>query len=79
MLNWIDDYVANEVWLKTPKFNLSSILERGIEVLLVLDGFDELARDVAARLLSQSSAFVENWPTIQVVSTARPIELVGVS
>lgn len=79
LLNWIDDYVANAVWLKTPKFNLSSILERGIEVLLVLDGLDELARDVAARLLGQAAAFVEHWPTIQVVSTARPVELIGVS
>ncbi|MBW6484751.1 MAG: metallophosphoesterase [Syntrophobacterales bacterium] len=79
LLNYIDDYVANAVWLKTPKFNLSSMLDRGIEVLLVLDGLDELARDVAARLLRHSAALVENWPTIQVVSTARPVELVGVS
>ena len=79
LLNKIDEYVANEVWLKAPKFELRSILEHGVEVLLALDGLDELARDTAAHLLSRAAALVDNWPTIQVVSTARPIELVGVS
>ena len=79
LLNKIDDYIANEVWLKAPKFNLHSALEQRIEVLIVLDGLDELARDIAARLLSRAGALVDNWPTIQVVSTARPVELIGVS
>jgi len=79
LLNKVDEYVANDVWLKTPKFELKSILDRGIEVLLIFDGLDELERGIAARLLSRAADLVDNWPTIQVVSTARPIELIGIS
>jgi len=79
LLNKVDEYVANEVWLKTPKFELRSMLDRGIEVLLIFDGLDELERGIAARLLSRAADLVDNWPTIQVVTTARPIELIGVS
>jgi hypothetical protein len=79
LLSKIDAYIANEVWLKTPTFGLHSALERGIEVLIVLDGLDELARDIAARLLNRAAEFVDTWPTIQVVTTARPVELLGVS
>src|SRR5260370_596257 len=79
LLSKIDEYVANDIWLKPPKFRLHSILEQGIEVLLVIDGIDELARDQAARLLSGAAALADSWPTFQVVSTARPIELVSVS
>lgn len=79
LLNTIDEYIANEVWLKTPKFELSSVLNQGVEVLILFDGLDELERPIAGRLLNRAAALVDNWPTIQVVSTARPIELAGVS
>lgn len=79
LLNKIDEFIANEAWLKTPRFELNAALNQGIEVLIVLDGLDELERAVAARLLNRAATLVDNWPTIQVVSTARPIELLGVS
>lgn len=79
LIEAVDKFIANEIWLKTPVFELQEVLEQGIEVTLVFDGLDELSRDVASRLLNQAAALVEHWPTIQVVCTARPVELVGTS
>jgi hypothetical protein len=79
LLQSIDDYIIKEVLPRFPEVKLISLLEDQIEVLLVLDGLDELSRDVAARLLRQAAILPEHWPTIQVAVTARPVELVGVS
>lgn len=79
LLQSMDDYIIKEVLPSFPEVKLSSLLEDQIEVLLVLDGIDELSRDVAARLLRQAATLPEHWPTIQVAATARPVELMGVS
>lgn len=79
LLQSMDDYINKQVLPSFPEVKLSSLLENQIEVLLVLDGLDELSRDVAARLLRQAATLPEHWPTIQVAATARPVELVGVS
>jgi predicted MPP superfamily phosphohydrolase len=75
----VDNYIKDEVWLTSSNFTLEALLNEQVEVLIVLDGLDELARDLAGRLLARAAAIVENWPTIQIVSTARPVELVGAS
>jgi hypothetical protein len=79
LMTSVDDYIASEIQLTAPKFEISSILEERIELLLVFDGLDELSPSIAARLLSQAAALVDYWPTIQVITTARPVELVGAS
>lgn len=79
LIRSFDRYISDNIWLRTPKFDLHSTLETGIEVSLVLDGLDELARDVAARLLNRTASLVEHWSNIQVVCTARPVELAGAS
>ncbi|MDX2111678.1 MAG: metallophosphoesterase [Verrucomicrobiota bacterium] len=75
----VSNYVKDVVWLSSTHFTLEDLLNQQVELLLVFDGLDELPRDVAGRLLSEAAAIVENWPTIQVVATARPVELVGTS
>lgn len=79
LLTSVANYVTDGVWLKSNGFALEHLLDQQVEVLLVFDGLDELPRDLAGRLLSEASAIVENWPTIQVVATARPVELAGAS
>ena len=75
----VSNYVGNAVWLNGTAFTVENLLNQQVEMLLVFDGLDELPRDVAGRLLSEAAAIVENWPTIQVIATARPVELVGTS
>jgi len=79
LLSSVTNYVTDGVWLKSNGFSLEDLLDQQVEVLLVFDGLDELSRDVAGRLLSEACAIVENWPTIQIVATARPVELAGAS
>jgi hypothetical protein len=79
LLTAINEYVNDEIWFGVPKFDVISLLEHHVEILIVFDGLDELPRDIAARLLQEAAPLVNNWSTIQVISTARPIELVGVS
>lgn len=79
LLNSIDGYVTGQIWPHNPDIGISDLLNGRTEVLLVFDGLDELSRHEAARLLAQAATLVDNWPTIQVVCTARPVELVGVS
>lgn len=79
LLSSIDSYVTGQIWPRNSDVGISHLLSDRVEVLLVLDGLDELPRNEAARLLTQAAILIENWPTIQVVCTARPVELVGVS
>jgi predicted MPP superfamily phosphohydrolase len=79
LLHSIDNYINTDVAPNVPEFKISEVLNQRIEVLLVFDGLDELARDVAGRLLSKAAELPENWPTIQIVATARPVEMTGVS
>jgi hypothetical protein len=75
----VDEYFANQVAPAISQIKLKSLLESAIEVLLVLDGFDELDRNIAGRLLKQAASLPEHWPTIQIVATGRPVELAGVA
>ena len=79
MLVSVANYIKDAIWLESSDFSLEKLLDQRVEVVLVFDGLDELSRDIAARLLSEAAAVVENWSTIQVVATARPVELVGTS
>lgn len=79
LLKSIDTYINTEVAPNVNDIKISEILNQRTEVLLVFDGLDELARDSAGRLLSKATELPEHWPTIQIVATARPIEMTGVS
>ena len=58
---------------------LDTLLEQQIELLFALDGLDELRADLAGRILRQAATLPDHWPTIQIVATARPIEVTGVA
>jgi len=79
LIQFVNDFLVNEVINHSQNINLVELLDDHIEVLIVFDGLDELSQEIASRLLSIAAHLTENWPTIQVVATARPIELQGVS
>ena len=79
LLQSISSFVNGEVAPSIPDIDIKEVLNRGIEVLLVFDGLDELAREVACRLLGKAAELPEHWPTLQIVATARPIEIKGIS
>jgi hypothetical protein len=79
LLESIERYVRSDVIPNAPIFSLDEFLRRHIEVLLVFDGLDELSIETASRILQRAAQLPEHWPTIQVVATARPIEISGIS
>lgn len=79
LLESISDYLTQQVIPSGSPTDVRSLLESKTEVLLVIDGLDELPQDVGSRMVWQAATMPEHWPTIQIVATARPIELGGVS
>lgn len=73
----VNDFLINDVVKSTENIDLKVFLDKHTEVLVVFDGLDELSYEMAARLLRNAASLSENWPTIQTVATARPIELKG--
>lgn len=79
LLKRLEEYLVAELILADSNINIASLLKQHVEILIVFDGLDELARDVAARLLQQAAKLTEHWATIQIVATARPVEMHGIS
>ena len=79
LLQAIDKFIVQEAAPTVSEVSVKGLLEKNIEVLIVFDGLDELDQEVASRLLHQASVLPQHWPSIQVVATGRPIELIGVS
>lgn len=79
LLDAVTDFLISRVvpGANTRSIALSGILREGCEVLLILDGLDEIPRALARRLLDTAAALVDHWPNIQVIAAARPVELAG--
>lgn len=78
LLEAVDEYLSKQA-APTLKVKLKDLLNSHVEVLLILDGLDELDRKLATRLLSRAATLPEHWPTIQIIVTGRPVELIGVA
>ena len=63
-------------------FKLSQdIIRKNIEnekVVLLLDGYDEIAIDSKQSFDVELSAFIQKYPGIRIIMTSRPIELLGI-
>lgn len=79
LLETIDQFGREYVRPEADQPGLAELLGGSQEVLLVMDGLDELAKPVAAQLLRQLAQLTQWYATLQVVATARPVELTGVS
>ena len=52
------------------------LLSANVEVLIVLDGVDEVAPQVIPNVLEQLGDLVNRWPNVRVMATGRPVELI---
>lgn len=75
----VANYFSKQVSPSSPPIDIEALLDERIKLTLVIDGLDEISLHHAAALLNRLSLLVENWPDVNVVATARPIELRGVS
>ncbi|SFQ79528.1 NACHT domain-containing protein [Hymenobacter arizonensis] len=79
VLEAVDQFIREYVRPGADQPTLPELLGAGQEVLLVADGLDELAKALAAPLLRQLAQLAHWYTNLQVVATARPVELTGVS
>ena len=75
----VDRFVQEHISAAAGTQGVSDLLQAGTETLLVLDGLDEIDKTLAAQLLRYSALLTKVHATLQVVATARPVELTGVS
>ena len=73
------EYFSKQISPTSRPIDIGALLDERIKVTIVLDGLDEVSLHHASALLNRSSQLVESWPDINVVATARPVELRGVS
>jgi len=74
----IDDYVRGHVHPSGEVLGVKELLELQLEMLLILDGLDELPRRVASELLQTAALLPDHWAGVSIVATGRPVELAGV-
>jgi hypothetical protein len=79
LLQAVDRFILGEAAPTVSGTSIKRLLETQTEVLLVFDGLDELNPDVASRLLRQAVSLPQHWPSIQIVASGRPVELIGVA
>lgn len=78
VLQAIAHFVRAYVDLTSDEAEVADVL-RTAEALVVVDGLDEIAPEVAAPLLRHLAHLATSYATLQVLASARPVELVNVS
>lgn len=78
IINEINGFVNNELPLTDKFFDLNIVLKTEKEVLLIIDGLDELPIVQAKTLLSNIKRLKESNSKIRVIVTGRPVELEGI-
>ncbi|MCX6121906.1 MAG: metallophosphoesterase [Ignavibacteriales bacterium] len=79
LLQAVDRFILGEAAPTVSGTSIKKLLETQTEVLIVFDGLDELNPDVASRLLRHAVSLPQHWPSIQIVASGRPVELIGVA
>jgi hypothetical protein len=73
------EYFSKQISPASVPIEIEALLDERIKLTIVLDGLDEVSLHHASAILNRSSQLVESWPDVNVVATARPVELRGVS
>ena len=71
-------YANLELTLAEKFFDFNLLFKTGKEVLLVVDGVDELLRDKAQALIRLLKTLKESFSQLRVIATGRPLELQGI-
>ena len=73
-LTSLSRFASGDVGPALPPLDLRSLLDDGVETVLVIDGIDEVGADKAKRILHFLDRIVASWPNTAVIATTRPIE-----
>ena len=73
----LSSFVNDQVFPTASGFDLQALLNSGLEVAILIDGLDEVSLSVAREIVERLGQIVDDWSTVQVLATGRPIELAG--
>jgi len=77
LTNSINDFILNQLLPGHSHIDIREMLNEGIEITLIFDGLDEIHSKFASTLLNVAYDLSNNWPNIQVLFSARPVEILG--
>ncbi len=78
LLTSLSNYINDEIATFEPDIVLANLIQAQAEVILVIDGLDELPLQQAAKLLKILGTLPTYAANVRVIVTGRPIELAGV-
>jgi len=73
-LESLSRFTSGDIGPALPPLSLRSLLDDGVETVIVLDGIDEVGVEKANRVLHFLDRIVASWPNTTAVATTRPIE-----
>jgi hypothetical protein len=79
LLQAVSDFFNDQISPTISPIDQESFLKKRVEVVIIIDGLDEVPIPQATELLSQLGGLTDHWPNIRVLATGRPVELQGVS
>lgn len=79
LLNLISAYANAQIFPTLSPISVQTLLNSRAEILIVMDGLEELPEGVPNLLLQRLYELPDHWPNVHVVATGRPVELAGVS
>lgn len=79
MLDLISTYANAQVFPSLSPISVQALLNKRIEILVIVDGLDEMPEGAPNLLLRRLYELPDHWPNVHVVATGRPVELAGVS
>lgn len=79
LLDLISAYANAQTFPALSPISVQTLLNRRNEILIIVDGLDEMPEGAPNLLLRRLYELPDHWPNIHVVATGRPVELAGVS
>ncbi len=73
-LHSVSAFVSGEIAPALPDVSLRDLLDDGVEIVLIVDGIDEVGLQKAPKVLHFLDRVVASWPSVTAIATTRPIE-----
>lgn len=78
-LKTLSRYFNEQIAPSLAPLDFERLLSKGTELCFVVDGLDEVNRELVPAILNNLGGLTENWPSVQILAIGRPVELLGVN
>jgi hypothetical protein len=78
LISAVSEYFNAQVAPSEPAIDLLKVLNEGVEIALAVDALDEVSGHEGTYLVHQLAKATEQWSNLQIIATARPVEIIGI-